>query len=53
MRTDVIGKKNTDSNFDFNYQFAMYKVLDNIKHTTKGKSGITQQMEIKHVVSNN
>nr|XP_022318672.1 uncharacterized protein LOC111121612 isoform X1 [Crassostrea virginica] len=34
-RTDVIGKKNTESYFDFYYQFAMYKVLDNFKLTTE------------------
>nr|XP_022318431.1 uncharacterized protein LOC111121434 [Crassostrea virginica]XP_022318432.1 uncharacterized protein LOC111121434 [Crassostrea virginica] len=34
-RTDVIGKNNTGRNFDFFYQFAMYKVLDNFKLTTE------------------
>ncbi|XP_078316759.1 uncharacterized protein LOC111117937 isoform X4 [Crassostrea virginica] len=35
FKTDVIGKRNTDSKFDSYYQFAMYEVLDNNKLTTK------------------
>ena len=37
FKTDVIGKRNTDSKFDLYYQFAVYKVLDYVKLTTKGK----------------